>query len=303
VTLIGHLSHDLLRLPSGDYESLGGAVAYASLTLTELGSRATIISKVGYDFDKKYEKILTSKGVDTSQVFVVRRKRTTRFINDYRTGERRQYVEAVCSRIRMNDLKGDKWISSDAVYFGPIISEISEEIIRRSSCRGTFSVIDPQGYCRLISSNGRVVNIPWKAWKRIARLVNVVKASIEEARVMTGLHDEIRIAKEILKRGTEIVIITLGRRGSILAFRDSILRVPTISPPKEVDSTGAGDIYLATFLQHLLENRDPIVSGCLASIAASLSVQTIGLEKIPSRESILKAFSTYKMTDKVEVLV
>jgi sugar/nucleoside kinase (ribokinase family) len=53
-------------------------------------------------------------------------------------------------------------------------------------------------------------------------------------------------------------------------------------PAREVDPTGAGDVYAAAFLVRYRESGDAPASALFASCVASFSVEAPGLEGIPT---------------------
>jgi len=86
----------------------------------------------------------------------------------------------------------------------------------------------------------------------------------------TGLTEE-----EILEK-VEIIVVTLGEKGSILRNRTQKVHVPAAKPVKVVDPTGAGDAYRAGLLKGYLEGAGLEQMGRYASIAAVYAVEHKG---------------------------
>ena len=57
-------------------------------------------------------------------------------------------------------------------------------------------------------------------------------------------------------------------------------------PQREVDPTGAGDIFAAAFFINLYETDDPWASARFANQVAALSVTRRGLASVPTREEM-----------------
>jgi sugar/nucleoside kinase (ribokinase family) len=55
---------------------------------------------------------------------------------------------------------------------------------------------------------------------------------------------------------------------------------------REVDVTGAGDVFAAAFLIRLEESNSPETSARFAACAAALSIEAVGTDGIPMREQI-----------------
>ena len=54
----------------------------------------------------------------------------------------------------------------------------------------------------------------------------------------------------------------------------------------EVDSTGAGDVFAAAFFVRLDETGDPRASAGFASCAAGVSIEGVGVARIPDRGAV-----------------
>ena len=53
------------------------------------------------------------------------------------------------------------------------------------------------------------------------------------------------------------LIITLGKEGSLYHFRGETLRQRAVEVERVIDTTGAGDAFVGTFLANFLTNRIP----------------------------------------------
>ena len=62
----------------------------------------------------------------------------------------------------------------------------------------------------------------------------------------------------------------------------------------EADSTGAGDVFAATFLARYRRNADPWEAAEAATCAASLSVQGLGWSAIPDAAELEAALRAYR---------
>src|SRR5207248_3451170 len=71
-----------------------------------------------------------------------------------------------------------------------------------------------------------------------------------------------------------IAVVTAGRRGALLYVNGERYEV---RPRRavEVDPTGAGDVFAATFLAHYRRDGDPWEAAEAATCAASLSVEGV----------------------------
>lgn len=87
--------------------------------------------------------------------------------------------------------------------------------------------------------------------------------------------DEVYDAVRRLRERCDMVAVTLGANGSLVAYGDTILHVPAY-PATPVDMTGAGDMYAAGLLYGLTHNIPLEKTGKLANYAAAQVVSKLG---------------------------
>ena len=109
---------------------------------------------------------------------------------------------------------------------------------------------------------------------------NELEAAALTGRAITSPEDALEAAEQLLGRGPEVVIITLGGRGAVMAQRgEGAVHIAT-EAVKAVDTTGAGDAFVgsvATFTACApeLPLADVVEKACRV---ASLSVQRHGTQ-------------------------
>ena len=113
--------------------------------------------------------------------------------------------------------------------------------------------------------------------------VNILIANENEAKAFTG--QDTKQAINTLSKISDIAIIKLGKKGSIIKSKNNLIKIPGFKV-NAIDTTGAGDIYTAGFLYGLLNDLDLETSGKIASFIASKVVEVKGarLYKMPHKE-------------------
>ena len=130
--------------------------------------------------------------------------------------------------------------------------------------------------------------------ERALKLATFLKPSKAAAREIAGNgRDPLKIADAIrAKYGNRAVIITEGDKGCSIAARDVSIRVPAFKV-KQVDSTGAGDAFLAGICAGLRLGLPWDKIGRLANAAGAVAVTRLGA--FPSgfevREEILELYA------------
>jgi sugar/nucleoside kinase (ribokinase family) len=62
---------------------------------------------------------------------------------------------------------------------------------------------------------------------------------------------------------------------------------------REVDGTGAGDVFAAAFMVHYHRHGDPWRAGAVAACAAALSVEGEGWSAVPDPATLAAALALY----------
>jgi sugar/nucleoside kinase (ribokinase family) len=277
LAVVGHFSLDSLKLPSNQVASteLGGAVAYVSLVARRLGASVSVISKVGGDFPESYLSRLAKEGIDISGVVKTKEEKTTRFELIYNSdfSSRDLKLRSRASSITITDLPLS--LRSNSVHIAPIAAEIDFEVVEQLREHSEILSIDPQGITRRFDGHGNVT-LEAKMDPRLLGLTNIFKSSSDEIVALTGEYD-LKVAMNAVNNlGPEIVIVTLGSKGSLLLFDDVVYDIPVYRSAKVVDPTGAGDGFIGAFMIEYLREKDCLWSACVGSAAASLVVESMG---------------------------
>jgi sugar/nucleoside kinase (ribokinase family) len=82
-----------------------------------------------------------------------------------------------------------------------------------------------------------------------------------------------------------VTAVTRGRAGATIYWQGLSCDLPAFRA-REVDPTGAGDVFAAAFLVRLHETGDPFAAAQFANCAASLSIEGAGTAGIPSRRQV-----------------
>lgn len=88
--------------------------------------------------------------------------------------------------------------------------------------------------------------------------------------------DKVDVAVELGRQECNLLVVTLGAQGSLIASKDSLSRLDSIPVRQVVDTTGAGDLYAAGFLFGITHGYDPVASGRMGAIAAAEIISHVG---------------------------
>jgi sugar/nucleoside kinase (ribokinase family) len=266
--VVGHLVQDKV---AGGYR-LGGTAAYASLTAHRLGLRTAILTRAAADLD------LSSLPPDI-EVHRLPSPQTTVFENIYSGGHRTQYVWAKAKTIAAADVPPEL-SESRIVLLGPVVAEVDDDV---AGCfPHSLVAVGAQGWLRTFAADGRVGQLPPSRWQ--PRLL------LRHTRALFVSEEDLPPAEteETLARWTAqvpILFFTFGYRGSRLWSDGRWQDVPAF-PAREVDPTGAGDVFAAAILARYQETDDVPQASLFAAAAAAVSVEAVGTAGAPTREQV-----------------
>jgi sugar/nucleoside kinase (ribokinase family) len=120
--------------------------------------------------------------------------------------------------------------------------------------------------------------------------VDIVSPNWLEAQHVYGFGDPAKLIRAMLDDGAGILALRMGEQGSIVGQRGetSCLTVPPIPVPEIVDQTGAGNTYCGGFLVGWVETGDLLKAACYGVVAASFSLEVIGVADPPANLADLR---------------
>ena len=270
--------------------SPGGSALFVSGAAKYLGAKVGIIGNIGDDYPLKVLSWLKSHGLKLNLLKEVDGP-STRFRISYHHGSRRLWQLHAGRSVELSWRGG--WV--EGLHLGPVFNEISESLVRSLRKKCGFMSLDIQGLVRKVSPSGEV-QVSRHNLDSVLRMCDLVKASIDEARLQTSSQDHQVILDRFLAKGPKYVILTLGAKGSVLGVRNYEKFVIPAFPVRSIkDPTGAGDVYAGAWLTSYLRTKDPVWAASVGSAFGSLASQRTGLSKfrISRRELFRRASWVY----------
>ncbi len=125
----------------------------------------------------------------------------------------------------------------------------------------------------------------------VYKQIDIITPNEVEASILTGIeikdeNDAKRAAEVFFEKGVTNVIITLGKKGALIATKNSFELIKNYDVAV-LDTTGAGDAFNGGLLAALCEGMDIINAAKFANIVSNLAVTRLGTSNaMPSREEI-----------------
>jgi 1D-myo-inositol 3-kinase len=275
---IGHITRDIH--PDGPF-SLGGTVTFAALTAYRLGLVPAIVTRADADLLAELPSRLPAICLAAQSSTA-----TTSFSNIYHEGFRTQFLRARADMLHAEDVP-ESWRDAPVVLLGPLNQELSPALVRLFPRRpGAIIAATPQGWLRRWDDDGRVWPTPWADAEKILSLLDVLVLSHDD---LLPFANGNRIDSDAIltqwSMQVPLLVATDGRHGATLFQHGVTERFPAY-PAHELDPTGAGDVFAAAFLVHLHRHGDPRQAVDFANCVASLSIQQVGIEGIPTMEMV-----------------
>ncbi len=272
-----------------------GAPAIFIDQAAKLGQPCGIISCVGDDdFGRLNVERLRRDGVDVSAIGVVGEAATGSAFVRYRADGGRDFVfnirHSACGATRFNAAAAALVESSDhlhimgtALFSASMIATIDAalEVMRRKG--GTVS-FDPNIRKEMLDLPGMRA-----ALDRVFKRCDLFMPSGAELFLFSGAASEAGAASEILGRGVRGVVVKHGADGAAYYTGESAIRQPAFRV-EEVDPTGAGDSFGATFVSCWLREMPAVVALRLAAASGALAVTRQGPMEGASTLSEIEAF-------------
>jgi sugar/nucleoside kinase (ribokinase family) len=261
---------DRIITPANTVDMPGGTSIYFSSAMAVLPVRYSLITALA-DGDASALAPLQRKGVHLT---VYSSPHTLFFENTYGSdpNERTQRVLKVAEPFTASQVTA---VDASIYHLGTLLAgDIPVAAIKALAAKGKLS-LDVQGYLRKVDNNA-VLPVDWTEKERILPLIHFLKASEEEAQVLTGCTVVAEGAKKLLGWGAKEVIITCGSHGSEIYTADENFSIPAFVPALTTDATGCGDTYMAGYLYKRCKGGSIQEAGEFAAAMATLKIQGSG---------------------------
>ena len=256
----------------------GGNVSNCGIDLAKLGFRVGAITRVGDDTLGEFLRHQYARyGMETTGVIVDRTHQTSAtFVAVDPRGERTfLYTRGCLSRFRARDVLGNLDMIKRARFlaFGylGLLPECEPDLPR------LFAAVKRRaGVKILLDTAGNPKRNP-RLLQHLLPFVDIFLPSLDEARILTGETTPGRIAGKLREWGASGVVgVKLGAQGCYVDHNREAQLLPARRVRNVVDTTGAGDAFVAGFLAATLRGYEPFASARIANAIAADCVSAVG---------------------------
>ncbi|MGE5256395.1 MAG: PfkB family carbohydrate kinase, partial [Hyphomicrobiales bacterium] len=248
------------------FMKMGGVTTYAGLTYRRHGLPTWVVSRVAHA-ETWILKRLAAEGIQVSDDPA---ETTTRFVNRVRAGRRHQVITSIAPSVNYSQLAAVE-PQVDCIHLGPLHpKDIDESVFVGLRESRALVVLDVQGLVREISGS-RVAAAVSEHLDAALRAAFLVKSDEDELRLILETFgtrvEDLMIRFEI----AEWVVTSGFNGGRIYSGNASVYRYSSEPVSLVVDSTGAGDVFLAAYTVARFKNHQTVAraSRYAAKLAAS----------------------------------
>ena len=269
---IGHVTLDRF----GESTRPGGSALYAAVTAHRLGLSVGLLTSHGDDFPLE---VIPSK----IEVISVPAADTTLFEHRHEPGGRVSHVRAAASPLTPDDVPDD-WRDAALSLLAPVVDEV-DPLIATLFTDGAVGAA-AQGWMRHVQPDGLVVPRVWLSPEPLLQSVQALFLSREDIRGQEAA------VVEWFQR-MPVGVLTADRAGALLFVNGERYEVLP-RRASELDPTGAGDVFAATFLVQYQRDGDPWLAAAAAACAGSLAVEGEGWSAVADRAALDAALAEYQ---------
>ncbi|MFY7112776.1 aminoimidazole riboside kinase [Enterobacter cloacae complex sp. SHL020] len=280
IWVLGDAVVDLL--PDGEGRLLqcpGGAPANVAVGIARLGGQSAFIGRVGDDpFGRFMAKTLADEKVDVKSMRLDPAHRTSTVVVDLDDHGERSFTFMVRPSADLFLESADLPTFSAGEWLHVCSIALSAEPSRSTTFEAMAVVREAGGY---VSFDPNIRPDLWPDENELRRCLeqalqsaDVVKLSVEELAFLTGnLEVNVGLHALMARCPARLVLVTQGKEGVIAWHQGTVKHYPA-TPVECVDTTGAGDAFVAGLLYGLAAGQDltPVIAlaqrcGALATTA------------------------------------
>jgi len=273
----------------------GGLNCNMAIDLAKMGFKAAVMGRLSND---NWKALFTSEfdkyGVDYSSVVLDDKFPSAATIVCVDPGGERTFFHSGGNSVglcaddilsKIDTIKNSKYFALG--YYGcmpalePVLPDVLNEIRKQTD---TKLLLETAGFVRSTLDD----------LSRSLPFLDFWIPSYEEGKILTGKDDYKEMVKIFREAGARNVVgIKLGDKGCYLTDSEGEYYIPSFKVEKVIDTTGAGDAFIAGLFAGLIKGMSLKEAGRFANMVGALSVQALGASSgIKSFEEILKHFES-----------
>jgi len=269
IAFLGHYTKDTIVLAGRERVVDGGAVNYGANVTARMGLRTAIITRMAPEDFKVFEE-LRQMGV---QLYGREAAESTQLRLVYPSSnldERVIHVTGFAGPFLTEDIER---VEASVVHVGASMrGEVPVHIVQSLKKKANRVSLDLQGFIR-INSGGKLIFDDWREKEEVLTYIDVLKADLVEATLLTGKRDRHEAASALTALGPEEVVLTDNE--GVLVRADGRFYEAPFKLKELRGRSGRGDTCIAAYLGRRL-TASPEEATVWAAAVTSLKLESEG---------------------------
>ena len=269
IAFLGHYTKDTIVLAGREKVVDGGAVNYGANVTARMGLRTAIITRMAPQDLRVFEELLRM-GV---QLLVHETAESTQLRLIYPSSNLDNRVIRVTGFAGPFAVEDLHKVEASVFHVGASMrGEVPVHVVHSLRKKTSCVSLDLQGFIR-IDSGGELTFDGWKDRQDVLKYIDIVKADLVEATMLTGKNDRHEAAEALTAFGLKEVVLT-HNGGVLVHAEDRFYEAPFM--PKELRGrSGRGDTCIAAYLGKRL-TAPPEEATVWAAAVTSLKLEDEG---------------------------
>jgi adenosine kinase len=243
----------------------GGIAANIAYTMRLLGGDPIILATVGVDFGD-YRRWLEAEGLSTEQIIEIPDELTATFFvsTDLDQNQIANFYAGAMNYARHYTLASRGLTHARMVVISPNDPVAMLNYAQECKQHGIPFAYDPSQQIARLSGEELERSVPGAAYL----LCNEYELAMVQSKTGWTLAD--------LREQVDTLVLTLGKKGSVIYHGDEETTVPAASLARLDDPTGAGDAYRGGFFAARMAGLPLAVSGRVGSLCSAYALEHMG---------------------------
>ncbi len=270
IAFIGQYTKDTIVTRSGTHLVDGGAYFYGACASRRMGLRVAAVTRLAAADFPSFAPLCALRAM----IRPIPTEVSTCLKLDYPTDnpdDRILSVTTVAASFEPEDVEG---IDAAAWSVGASIrGEVGLPVLRAIKKSGARIGLDAQGYVRIVANGSLAYDRNWPEREEVLGLVDVFKADVVEAEILTGTGNLRDAARILLRAGEKELVLTHG--DGVVVYVDGSFHEAPFRPLSLVGRSGRGDTCLASYIA-ARQSMGPAEATRWAAALTSLKMETVG---------------------------
>jgi len=270
LVIIGNYTKDTIVSASGTRTVDGGGFNYAAHAAAMMGLKAAAVTRLAKE-DSRVVDALIQLGLDVYPTYT---KYSTDMRLFYPTSNVDERILSVTHTAgfftpdQVENLQAKAFLINTSTR-----GEVDLDVIKELKKKNTLIAADSQGFVRIISEDGTLVNDQWADKKEVLPFIDILKTDAVEAEILTGESNIKNAARILAGWGPKEIVLT--HRNGLLVLANGEFHETEFHPKELIGRSGRGDTCIASYTCKRL-SASPFEATIWAAAVTSLKMEAEG---------------------------